>query len=48
MEDDTEGTLSARILEQEHRVYPEAVALFFADRLRIEGRHVRIAAPAAH
>jgi len=27
MEDDNEITLSARILEQEHLLYPEAVAL---------------------
>jgi phosphoribosylglycinamide formyltransferase 1 len=27
MEDDTVETLSARILEQEHRIYPDAVAL---------------------
>jgi phosphoribosylglycinamide formyltransferase-1 len=42
-EDDTEDGLSARILEQEHLVYPRAVALYFADRLRIDGRRVRIA-----
>ena len=41
-EDDTLESLSARILEEEHRVYPEAVRLFFDGRLRIEGRHVRI------
>jgi phosphoribosylglycinamide formyltransferase 1 len=39
---DTEESLSARILEQEHRIYPEAVGLFFDNRLRIEGRQVRI------
>lgn len=43
LEDDTEETLSARILEQEHRIYPEAVALFFQGRLSVEGRRVRIA-----
>jgi phosphoribosylglycinamide formyltransferase-1 len=41
-QDDTEETLSARILEQEHRIYPEAIGLHFMDRLRIEGRRVRI------
>lgn len=41
-EEDTEETLSARILEQEHRIYPEAVKLFFEDRLRIEPNRVRI------
>jgi len=40
--DDTEETLSARILREEHRLYPEAVALFFQKKLRIEGRTVRI------
>ncbi len=41
-EDDTEETLSARILEQEHRIYPEAVKLYCAGRLKVEGRRVRI------
>ena len=41
-DDDTEDTLSARILEQEHRIYPQAVRLYFEDRLRIDGRCVRI------
>ena len=40
--DDTPTTLSARILEQEHRIYPEAVRLFFEGRLQVEGRRVRI------
>jgi phosphoribosylglycinamide formyltransferase-1 len=37
---DTEETLAARILAQEHRLYPEAVRLFAEGRLRIEGRRV--------
>ena len=41
-EDDVEETLSRRILKEEHRLYPRAVRLFFAGRLRIEGRRVRI------
>jgi phosphoribosylglycinamide formyltransferase-1 len=45
-EDDTEDSLAARILEQEHLVYPRAVALYFEGRLRIDGRGVRIAPPA--
>ena len=40
--DDTEETLAARILVEEHRLYPEAISLYFQDRLRIEGRKVRI------
>ena len=39
---DTEETLSARILQEEHRIYPEAVRLFFEGRLRTVGRSVRI------
>jgi phosphoribosylglycinamide formyltransferase-1 len=44
-EGDTEASLGARILEQEHRIYPEALALFFSGRLRIDGRRVRISQP---
>lgn len=42
MEGDTEETLSARILEQEHQAYPEAVRLFAQGRLKVEGRRVRV------
>ncbi len=42
LEGDDEETLSHRILEQEHRIYPEAVALFCQGRVAIEGRRVRI------
>ncbi|GAB4367621.1 MAG: phosphoribosylglycinamide formyltransferase [Deltaproteobacteria bacterium] len=41
-DDDTEESLGARILAQEHRIYPMAIRLFFEGRLRIEGRRVRI------
>jgi phosphoribosylglycinamide formyltransferase 1 len=37
---DTEETLSARILVQEHRLYPEAIRLFAEGRLQIQGRRV--------
>lgn len=37
-EDDTEETLSARILAEEHRAYPEAVARVLSPNFRIEGR----------
>jgi phosphoribosylglycinamide formyltransferase-1 len=40
LDGDTEESLSKRILEQEHRLYPEAVALFFSGRLSVEGRRV--------
>ena len=42
--EDTPVTLADRILEQEHRIYPEAVRLFFEGRLNVEGRRVRILA----
>ena len=34
--DDTEDTLSARVLVEEHKLYPYAVRLFVEDRLSIE------------
>jgi len=39
---DTEETLSQRILEQEHIIYPKAVQLFAEGRLEIRGRRVFI------
>ena len=39
-EDDTEETLAARILEQEHRLYPRAIRLFAERRLSIVGGRV--------
>jgi len=41
-QNDTPETLAGRILEQEHKIYPEAVKLFLEGRLRIEGRKVRV------
>ncbi|MDD3317177.1 MAG: phosphoribosylglycinamide formyltransferase [Methanosarcina sp.] len=38
--EDTEETLTARILEQEHIIYPEAVRLFTEGKLKIQGRNV--------
>jgi len=38
--DDTEASLSARILVEEHRLYPDAVRLFAEGRLAIVGRRV--------
>jgi len=40
--DDTEDTLAARILIEEHRLYPEAVRLFAEGRLAIAGRRVTV------
>ncbi|MCL5289684.1 MAG: phosphoribosylglycinamide formyltransferase [Bacillota bacterium] len=42
LDDDTEETLAARILEQEHRLYPEAVKLFAQGRLQVMGRKVLV------
>ena len=40
--DDTEETLAARILRQEHRIYPRAIQLYAEGRLRIVGRTVLV------
>jgi formyltetrahydrofolate-dependent phosphoribosylglycinamide formyltransferase len=42
LDDDTPETLAARVQAVERRLVPEAVRLFAAGRLRIEGRRVRI------
>ena len=39
-DDDTEETLVARILREEHRIYTEAVNLVLGGKFRIEGRRV--------
>jgi len=39
---DTEETLSARILAEEHRLYPAAVRLFAEGRLEVVGRRVSV------
>lgn len=41
-EDDTIESLKARILKEEHRIYPKAIELIAAGRLKIEGRRVKI------
>ena len=40
LDDDTAESLSARILAEEHRIYPEAVNLVLSGKYRIEGRRV--------
>lgn len=37
---DTESILASRILEQEHRIFPEAVKLFTEGKLKVDGRIV--------
>ena len=41
-QDDTEETLANRILVWEHKIYPEAVHLYFEGRLEVRGRKVYI------
>ncbi len=40
--DDSGDTLAARILAQEHRIYPRAIALFQEGRLEVSGRRVLV------
>lgn len=40
LDDDTEESLSARILKCEHQIYPRAIQLFAEGRLEIRGRRV--------
>jgi phosphoribosylglycinamide formyltransferase-1 len=42
LDDDTKESLSKRILEQEHKLYPKAINLFAKGRLKITGRKVKI------
>lgn len=41
-DDDTADTLAARILEQEHKIYPEAIGLLAEGRLKLSGRKVLV------
>jgi phosphoribosylglycinamide formyltransferase-1 len=43
-DDDTPETLSARVLDEEHRIYSEAVRIVLEGRYRIEGRRVLLTA----
>jgi phosphoribosylglycinamide formyltransferase-1 len=45
LQDDTAETLAARILEQEHRIYPRAIQLIAENRVRVNGRQVTIDPP---
>lgn len=42
LDGDTVETLSARILEQEHQIYPEAVRLLAEGKIELRGRRVMI------
>ena len=41
-ENDTENSLSKRILKEEHRIYPEAVNLFARKKIKVSGRRTVI------
>jgi phosphoribosylglycinamide formyltransferase 1 len=45
LDGDTEESLAARILVQEHRIYPRAIQLVAEGRVNVESRRVRISAP---
>jgi len=44
LDDDTEETLGARVLKEEHRIYPECIRLYCEGKLKVEGRKVTILA----
>ena len=46
LEDDTEDSLAARVLAQEHEMYPRAVRWFVEDKLALENGRVHVAAHA--
>ncbi|MEA2605218.1 MAG: phosphoribosylglycinamide formyltransferase 1 [Acidobacteriota bacterium] len=45
LDGDTPGTLSARILEQEHQAYPEALRSLLTEPWRVAGRRLRFGPP---
>ena len=47
LQDDTEDALAARILAEEHKIYPESVRLYFQGRIEVRGRRVFILEPGA-
>ena len=47
LDDDTEDTLAARILKEEHRIYSDAIRLILSGRWRVIGRRVVAGAVAA-
>jgi phosphoribosylglycinamide formyltransferase-1 len=47
LQEDTEESLAARILVEEHRIYPEAVRLYFEGRIEVRGRRVFVLEPEA-
>ncbi|MFQ5481806.1 MAG: phosphoribosylglycinamide formyltransferase [Nitrospinaceae bacterium] len=45
LDTDDAQSLAARILEEEHRIYPQAIQLIAEKRLRVENRRVRETSP---
>ena len=39
-DNDTEETLSERILKEEHKIYPKSIQLFAEGKLNVVGRRV--------
>ncbi len=48
MPDDTPQTLANRVLQAEHRIYPQAVRWFLQDQLRLSGQGVTVSHATAH
>jgi phosphoribosylglycinamide formyltransferase 1 len=44
-DDETPESLAAKVLVQEHQIFPYAVRLFCEDRLKVEGKRVRVLPP---
>jgi phosphoribosylglycinamide formyltransferase-1 len=42
LDDDTEETLAARILKEEHQIYPQAIQFYADGKIEIDGRRVKI------
>lgn len=42
LDNDTPETLAERVLQEEHKIYPEAIKLYALGRLQVQGRRVKI------
>jgi phosphoribosylglycinamide formyltransferase-1 len=42
LDDDTEETLAARILKEEHRIYPQAIQFYSDGKIELNGRKVKV------
>lgn len=47
LDEDTPDTLAARVLVEEHRIYPEALRALTAGDIKVEGRRVKSRSPKA-